>query len=95
MVPRFSEMSKVLVTDGENEPYDGYVIARGIESTKPTMAAKIKFTEIKEDEWPICPSCKKELREVKYKQGGWVSTWAAFWCPHCRCLLSVSTTFNG
>jgi hypothetical protein len=81
--------------------YNRLVIARGIDSTeptnplKPTMAPKIKFTEVKEDEWPICPSCKKELREIKYKQRGWVSTWAAFWCPYCRCLLSVSTTFNG
>ena len=27
MEPRFSEMSKVRVTDGENKPYEGYAIA--------------------------------------------------------------------
>ena len=26
MEPKFSEMNKVRVTDGENEPYEGYVI---------------------------------------------------------------------
>jgi hypothetical protein len=29
------------------------------------MAAKVKFTEAGDDEWPICPSCKEELKELK------------------------------
>ncbi|MHC1768967.1 MAG: hypothetical protein AB9869_32570 [Verrucomicrobiia bacterium] len=59
------------------------------------MSEKIKFTEGKENEWPICPACKKELREIKYKRRGWLSTLTAFWCPHCRAFLSASTSFNG
>ncbi len=59
------------------------------------MDAKLKFTKAREEEWPVCPSCKQELREVKYKQRGWFTSITAFWCPHCRALLSMSTTFNG
>ena len=59
------------------------------------MAAKINFTEAKEDEWPICPFCKQELKEIRYKKRGWISTLTAFWCPYCRSLLSASATFNG
>lgn len=29
------------------------------------MAAKLNYTEAKEEEWPICPACKKELRELR------------------------------
>ncbi len=59
------------------------------------MTAKVKFTEAKEDEWPICPSCKKELQELMFKRRGWLTSVTVFWCPYCRCLLSTSTTFNG
>jgi hypothetical protein len=59
------------------------------------MAAKIKFTEVTGEEWPVCPACKKELREIKYKHRGVFTSMTAFWCPHCRCLLGTSTTFNG
>ncbi len=63
--------------------------------TRITMKAKLTYTEAKEDEWPICPHCRKELREFKFKRRGWLTSITAFWCPHCRCLLSASTTFNG
>jgi len=59
------------------------------------MAGKVAFTEAKEDERPICPSCKKELQELKFKRRGWLTSFTVFWRPHCRCLLSTSTTFNG
>ncbi len=48
----------------------------------------VKFIKAREEEWPICPQCKKELRELKYKQRGWVRQLVVFWCPHCLCLLS-------
>jgi hypothetical protein len=61
------------------------------------MATKMKmqFVEARNDEWPICPSCKKELREIRYRARGWLTTLTVFWCPYCRALLSTSTTFNG
>jgi len=63
--------------------------------TMKTMAAKVTFAEAREDEWPICPACKKELRELKFKRRGWLTSITVFWCPHCRTLLSTSATFNG
>jgi glutaredoxin len=59
------------------------------------MAEKITYTKARDAEWPLCPYCKKELREIMYKQRGWLSAMTTFWCPHCRSLLSTSTTFNG
>ena len=59
------------------------------------MNAKINFVEARDDEWPLCPSCKKELREIRFRKRGWLTTLTVFWCPHCRSLLSTSTTFNG
>jgi hypothetical protein len=59
------------------------------------MAQKFKFTEAREDDWPVCPHCKKELRDIPFKTRGWLKSIAAFWCPHCRSLLSISATFNG
>ena len=58
-------------------------------------SAKVKFTKAQDYEWPICPSCKQEIRELKYKQRGWLTSVTVFWCPHCRSLVSTSTTFNG
>ena len=59
------------------------------------MTAKVEFTKVEGDEWPKCPYCKKELRQIKYKQRDWLTDITVFWCPHCGCLLSVSTKFNG
>jgi hypothetical protein len=59
------------------------------------MADKIKFIEAREDEWPTCPTCKKELKEVRYKKRGWLTDLTVFWCPHCRAILGTSKTFNG
>jgi hypothetical protein len=59
------------------------------------MTPRITFTKGKDDEWPVCPSCKHELKEIKYKKRGWIAVMTTFWCPHCRSLLSASTTFNG
>lgn len=59
------------------------------------MNARLNFIEAPEDEWPQCPSCKKDLRDIKYKKRGWLTTLTVFWCPHCRTFLSASTRFNG
>lgn len=59
------------------------------------MEKKMQLHEAADDEWPICPHCKKELRELKHRKRGWLITVTVFWCPHCRCLLSTSATFNG
>ena len=56
---------------------------------------KMTFTEAKEDEGPVCPSCKKKLKELKFKRHGWLTTMTAVWCPYCLRLLSATTTFNG
>ncbi len=55
----------------------------------------MQFNEAADEEWPICPHCRKELRELKHRKRGWLVTLTVFWCPHCRCLLSTSATFNG
>ncbi len=60
-----------------------------------TKAEKLKFTEAEAHEWPICPWCKKEIKEIKFKQRGWLSSTTAFWCPYCRSLLGTATSFNG
>jgi hypothetical protein len=79
--------------------YNGPLAHGGLRSCEPltvdAMKAKLSYTEAKEDEWPICPYCKQELRELKFRRRGWLTSVTAFWCPHCRCLLSTSTTFNG
>jgi hypothetical protein len=59
------------------------------------MSQKIEFQAATDDEWPICPECKKELRDIKFKKRGWLTSMTVFWCPYCRCVLSVSNTFNG
>ncbi|HNQ87553.1 MAG TPA: hypothetical protein PKM73_02835 [Verrucomicrobiota bacterium] len=59
------------------------------------MKTKVELTEAMEQEWPVCPHCKKELRELKFRKRGWLTTLMVFWCPHCRSLLSTSMTFNG
>jgi hypothetical protein len=45
------------------------------------MKPKLIYTEAKGDEWPICPYCKQELREQKFKRRGWLTSVTAFWCP--------------
>lgn len=60
-----------------------------------TAGDKVAFIEASKDEWPICPHCRKELKDIKYKKRGWLSVLTVFWCPHCRSLLSTSSTFNG
>ena len=75
--------------------HPGVMDGSPIRCPRKTMTTKMRFAEAKEDEWPVCPWCKKELRELKYKSRGWLATWTVFWCPHCRSLLSTSTTFNG
>ncbi len=59
------------------------------------MPVKLEFIKAGDDEWPTCPSCKKELREIKYKERGFFTSLTVFWCPYCRCLLGTSSTFNG
>ncbi len=41
-----------------------------------------RFAEAHEDDWPVCPWCKKELRELKHTSRGLLATWTAFWCPY-------------
>ena len=59
------------------------------------MSKKVTFIEAADDEWPLCPSCHKELREIKFKKRGWLTSSMIYWCPHCRALLGTSATFNG
>jgi hypothetical protein len=59
------------------------------------MPPKIEFIEAEENEWPRCPHCQKELRQIHYKKKGWLLTFAIYWCPHCRAVLGTSKTFNG
>lgn len=58
------------------------------------MSEKVKYHEAGDDEWPVCPTCRKELREVKFKQRGWLTSLMVIWCPHCRAVLGTSATFN-
>jgi hypothetical protein len=56
---------------------------------------RITYTKAEPTEWPTCPCCKKELKEILYKDRGWLNSMSAFWCPHCGSLLSISTSFKG
>lgn len=60
-----------------------------------TEDGKVTYRKATADEWPICPYCKRELKEIVHKERGWITATSAFWCPHCRSLLSISKTFNG
>ncbi len=47
--------------------------------------------EKKEDVLPICPSCKKELRTVWYREvKGDLGKRCIYFCPECRSSLGVS-----
>jgi hypothetical protein len=59
------------------------------------MKPQLNFTEGRPDEWPVCPSCRKELREIRFRKRGWLTVLTVFWCPYCRALLSTSTMFSG
>lgn len=59
------------------------------------MGEKVELTKAKEDEWPVCPWCNQEIRELKFKERGWLTDVTVFWCPHCLAVLSISKTFNG
>ncbi len=56
---------------------------------------KMQFEQAKEDEWPQCPYCHKEIRQIKFKTRGFFTSTAAYWCPHCKAILGLSSTFNG
>jgi len=58
------------------------------------MTKKMRFIKAREDEWPTCPWCKKELNDLKYKDRGFLKNVTVYWCPHCGHLLGTSATFN-
>ncbi len=55
------------------------------------MMGKMSYTPIQdEDEWPICPYCNEEIKEMKYfEQTGIVrlKVVRVFVCPHCMKVL--------
>ena len=51
MSPRFSEMNKVRVNDGENEPYEGYVIASQFRDGRWIYKISISDDPRKTDTW--------------------------------------------
>jgi hypothetical protein len=58
--------------------------------------AKMSFVAAEAGEWPSCPHCKREIREIKYRRprlsvSGTASAVTVFWCPHCKAVLSAST----
>jgi len=55
---------------------------------------KVAYRKAEAEEWPICPHCQEEIREIVYKDRGWLNSTCAFWCPNCRSLLSISTSFK-
>jgi hypothetical protein len=59
------------------------------------MKQKVQFVEAGGNEWPLCPHCKKELRQMMFRKRGWLAVLTVFWCPHCKCLLGTSHAFNG
>ncbi len=54
---------------------------------------KIKYKEIEDEkQWPICPHCNKEIREIGYfVQTGIVrmKVVRVFVCPHCIKVLGT------
>ena len=49
---------------------------------------KIEYTPIRsDDEWPLCPHCETEIKEIRYfEQTGVVrmKVIRVFVCPHCK-----------
>ena len=54
---------------------------------------KIEYIPIKNDhEWPICPHCEKEMKEIRYfEQTGVIKLKVIriFVCPHCKKVLGT------
>jgi uncharacterized protein with PIN domain len=48
-------------------------------------------TEEKEDEWPICPHCKSELRKLWFQElKKDLGKRCLYFCPECRSCLGIS-----
>lgn len=58
------------------------------------MKENLEFIEAGPNDWPKCPHCEKEVRQVIYRKRGFLSRMLLFWCPHCKAVLGASNTFN-
>lgn len=54
------------------------------------MSVKIKFVEA--ISLPKCPHCKNELPKIEVVSKGIVVNDTIYICPHCKCILSISST---
>ena len=56
---------------------------------------KLDLVEAPKDEWPVCPYCKEELRQiwVKSKGLGFLQKKQFLLCPHCKSFLAYGS-FN-
>lgn len=55
--------------------------------------AKIEITET--EELPLCPHCGKQLKEVLRNTRGSITQHVAYFCPHCKKLLSIGYNTAG
>jgi uncharacterized Zn-finger protein len=53
----------------------------------------MKIDEAPEDAIPMCPYCKKELREIwiKTKGIGWIEQKQVLMCPYCQAFLAYGS----
>ena len=52
---------------------------------------KMRIQEAPEDVYPLCPSCKRELRDLWKKTSvtGLAGVTVLIFCPHCHICLSI------
>ena len=61
----------------------------------------MQYIQAEETEYPICPFCEQQLREVKFKNlmgagGFWIpNKKIIFFCPHCKKVLGNSDADTG
>ena len=58
------------------------------------MSERIEFVKAAENEWPVSPHCRQEIRRVHYVERGVLNEKLVFWCPECRCVLGTGSQFN-
>ncbi len=52
--------------------------------------SEIKYRRVS-GKFPICPHCKKEIREIEYIEQGIFKLTIVYMCPHCDTILSMAT----
>jgi hypothetical protein len=58
------------------------------------MSEKPRFVKAPDEERPVCPHCRQEIREIRHTGRGVLNEKTVFWCSECRCVLGIGSQFN-